>query len=390
MKHHLGNPLKLLLLAVVLAYAACNRPVREEDSVSGQPLDEERIREIVREEVAAALKPLGAGEMTSPKLREEIDKLVLERVAEELEKTDWEKRLGSEALAQSLRNMQKRVDAGGKSRWEEVDVSGIQGVENQIDYILAQYEHMDSYSHNNAVVKQLVKYGPQARDLLYQKFKDLNQGGHGPNIWITRHLLRDTLNQIVTEEDKEFLLEDYRSEHPLLDETVRRFRFAEAGDIALERLRKQDEDGRDYVRLSDMRNVLDYRPEEGVPVLLEKLENGASNSSWVARELDKMGIEIEPQLRAAAHKTNSDYEKITFTELMLKRGMPEGLALAADVLLNNSEKNAYHNSHYIDQVRNSLRRYANIVGDDEEVGKWLAENRDKLVWNEQLQMFEER
>lgn len=388
MKRH---SLAFLVIGSALALTACNQ------SSSPKPGDppfteaqETRLRQIIKEEFANAQLPEG-GLADSKKLREEIDKMVLAKVEEEIANGALKDQLNGERVIKILQRAQKRSGGGSDYELEAVDLSQYPTVDGKIKRIIQEFEGVRSYSGNNPLVKQLAELGEQAKPQLFKALQEIGAGGQ--NNWAGRMALAEALKPMLTIDDKDMLLEDLKSKDPQLGEVVRRLHVEEAGDYALQRIRELASSPNEYIHHELINIAVDMHEEEALPLLLDRLGAPDANSaSWLATTIDQNypDVDMTAQLRAAAQRvtSNNPYEGSSLSQLMLKRGMPEGLGLAADALLADTSQMGGGSDYYREQVRSTLRRYVNVTGSDEEVAKWIMENRGKLKWNPQLQMFE--
>ena len=380
----------LALIGMALIMSACNQ------SSSPKPGDppfteaqEKRLRQIFKEEFAAMQLTDGKVVTDSRKVREEIDKMVLAKVEEELAKGTWKGQVDGGAVVNILQRLEKVAKNGNSYEVEAVDLSQFPTVDGKITRVMQEFEGVRSYSADNALVKQLKELGPQAKPQLYKALQDARKEGGGN--WAGVMALAETLKPLLTVDDKGLLLEDLQSSNPQLTDVVRKLHIDEAGDLALNKLRDLSGKPEEFMNAELMNIALEFKEEEALPLVLDRLGKPGSNSaSWVAQTLDTKfpDLDITAQLRVASTKISNPYDSSTFSQLMLKRGMPEGLALAADTLLRKSPEMG-GNDYNREQVRSSLRRYVNVTGSDEEVAQWLLDNRTKLHWNASSQMFEE-
>ncbi len=328
-------------------------------------LTEAEIRQIVREEVANSLRQQGRSDTATTPTKARASN-------------------SGEAPATSPDNTSSSVEPPERKSWERVDVTGIATLEEQINHIVAQYAHMSSYPEGNPVAQQLAEYGRDARDVLYEELQEISPSSDS---FVMEYLLLDALGRIITREDKDFLLKDYRSDYPRLQHIIRRYRFPETGDIALERL-KDEERSLGYLQLL---TALDFHAEEAVPYFLQALARGdARNAQTITEELDRMGIDYTAQLREG-RKAESEYDHLNgmMAAIFLRNGLPEGLELAAEALEDPSENPAFTISN-LEFLRVALRHHAGWVGADSEFRGWLEEHRDDLIWNEHTEKFEKR
>jgi hypothetical protein len=372
----------ICLSLTLLALAACQpTPPPSAAEPPFTEAQEKRLRQIIREELVSAKTPEGTSLTDSKKLREEIDDLVLAKVEEELAKGTWKDEVGSQRIIKILKRVEK---SGGYSNdFEEVDLTGFPTVEGKIKRIVEEFEGINSYSHNNALVKQLQNLGPQAKPQLFKALQELQKS---PTNWGGRMALSEALKPLITLEDKELLLEDMRGNNPGLADMTRQLNITEAGDIALEKIRTSMDNPGNYLNPEIVAVAMEFQEAAATPLLLQRLGDATSNGAWLADNFDTQypQVDLTESLRKAAGRKQNSYESATYARLMLKRGMPEGLAMAADALASKEAGNDYAR----EQVRSSLRIFANVTGTDDEVSKWLLENRARLKWNEKTKLFE--
>jgi hypothetical protein len=227
--------------------------------------------------------------------------------------------------------------------------------------------------------------GPGAKEALLEALYGLeSKRESGP----AQNVIKDALRSMLTADDQDVLLKDLNSPNPQLLDILQKLHLEEAKPAVLQKL--QDAVG-------NLRQGLDYRiavlgleldEEKALPMVLNLIGAGR-NGAYLAEKVDKMfpDVDMTAQLRSAAGKADT-YENPRFAELMLKRGMPEGLAFAAECLLDTEKSSGFYGD--TGDIRNAVRRYVNVTGSDAEVAQWILDNRAKLVWNPDTKMFEEK
>lgn len=373
-------------ISTALCLTACDRAKVAGPESPFTEAEERRLRVLLREEIAAVQLQPGTVVTDSKKIRDAVDKLILARLQEEIPKVDWQGKLQDpQVLAMLTQADPKDYGQEALYAYGPRDLSGIPTLKGKIKAVAEGVKGVPYYYPNSSLSQQLQQLGPGSKEALLEALNSPELEGNEQGV----KLVYEALNAMLTVEDKDLLIKDLNSEAPRLVEAAHKFRLAEAGPIAIQKL--QDAVGKPELSVDHRVALLamDMDPVQATPLVLDHIGTGRGGVS-LAQQIDEYypEIDITGPLRSAAAMARGSADEYQYAELMLKRGMYEGLALAAEGLLDrNQSAGQMTNSN---QVRGAVRRYLNIEGTDAEVAKWILDNRSKLVWNPQNRVFEEK
>lgn len=295
-------------------------------------------------------------------LRTGIESIILKEMAAELENVDWLDTLSQKKIQQLLtRAAQTSLNKGFGNFQSPVDVSEIAGTGEKINRILEEFEGVNSYSHNNALVKQIAEMGEEAIDPLISR---LTETGTGHN-WAMKMAITDSLEKLLTEEHEELILAEF-TKNGNFPKLIEKYQFPAAEDEVMNKI-LHPLHGR--VDQHVVNAALKMNTERSYPLLLDYMSHG-QNVSYTASQLAAEGIDITEPLRMASSRANNTWEKASLVELCLERDMPEGYDLAIQVL----RANEMHAEHSQEKVYQYIRKYTGISGTYDEVADWLQEN----------------
>lgn len=321
----------------------------------------------------AALDALGSAATTD--LSDNINQAVLKRVNQELENVDWEDQLSQERLMKLLKNATRRFPSRGSSRQNKrIDVSDCATTEEKVEKILAVFEGSRSYSHDNELVKQLREMGDEAITPLLAQLKNVSRRDWGKRMAIT-----ESLEGLLTEDYKDVILEEFKnnSHFPKL---IAKYKFPEAEEMVFDKITYPTHG---YLRNEIVDAALVLNESEAIPRLKKYIEMG-QNPSYAAKRLANLpDVDITEELRVAAQRTNSSWQRHELSKIMLDKGMVEGLSLARAVLTSGGR-----NGHLKQQMAIYLQKYTDAKGNYEDMAAWVKENEDYLQWNEFTRRFE--
>jgi hypothetical protein len=382
MSSHRFYAAAFVLAGLTLFFPACAPP--KSTVPEGQaPLTESQVRQLIREEVAAALLDRAAVSAHNRALQQEIDKLVLERVKEELAKIDA-KALGDNKVAKSIQ------ESGPKptdyTELKRVDVSGIPTMEGKLERLLREFEGLHSYSHENEVVKQMIEMGAEGKPVMMELLR--KSWEHRSNS-LQQYALRDALKPLITKDDKAFLLEDLNSKSPVLADVVISMHLEEAGPLALQKVEKYASDPEQSLSGEFLQVALEFEEEAITPLLQKRLESGARDTTWLATQLDERfpDFDMNEQLKTAAGKLATANERYYLADLMMKRGLVESLPITLEALATppGDPDTGSMRARLLENLR---RRTAQPMSDPELI-QWLSANANTLRWNPQTKLFEQ-
>ncbi len=295
-------------------------------------------------------------------LRTGIESIILKEMGEELESVDWLDALSREKLQKLLaKTAQSTMSTGFGSFQTPVDVSDIEDIDGKVNRILEEFEGVNSYAHNNALVKQIAEMGDEAIEPLIAR---LNDKGFGQN-WAMKMAITDSLKNLLTEEHEELILAEFKK-NGSFPELIDKYQFPAAEDELMNKI-SYPLDGRVDKHVVDA--AMKMNAERSYPLLIEYVSNG-QNVSYAASQLAAEGVDIMVPLSMAATRVRHTWEKASLVELCLERDMPEGYDLAIEVLRSNES----HAEHSKEKVYQYIRKYTGINGSYDEVADWLQEN----------------
>ena len=299
-------------------------------------------------------------------LRDGIESIILQEMADELAAVDWQDVASGEeiqkVLKKALRGSTFYMSPFHKT--EPVDVSDIEGVDNKVDRILEEFEGLNRYTQNNALVKQMVEMGDEAIAPLLER---MGNGSYNPaNGFALNMAITESLEKLLTEEHEEIILEEF-TKHGHFASLIEKYQFPAAEDEVMNKIAYPSHG---HVNNDVVDAALKMNPERSIPILIDYVNNG-QNVSYAAEQLSAEGIEITEPLRNAAARANHTWQKAQLAELCLDRDMPEGYDLAIAVLRSNEQ----HAQHSQDQLFQYIRKYTGLNGSYDEVADWLEANR---------------
>ncbi len=296
-------------------------------------------------------------------LRNGIEAVILNAMADELAAVDWLDALSQEKVQKLLRNAaQSSMNMGMNQYHTPLDVSGIDGVDGKIDRILQEFEGVNFYSHNNALVKQMVAMGDEAIGPLLDRLRN----GSNMNDFTKRMAIQEALGKLLTEEHEEIILAEFARSGEFAN-LIKKYQFPAAEEELMGKIAHPHNGhvGNDVVDAA-----LRMNRDRSIPLLIDHVSYG-QNVGYAARQLADMGIDMTTPLKMAAAHANNTWEKGQLVELCLEQGLPEGYVLAAQVLRSNDE----NTEHAKDQVCKQIMKYAGVGGTYEEVADWLEQNQ---------------
>lgn len=295
-------------------------------------------------------------------LQAAIESVILKEMANELTAVDWLDALSQEKLQKLLTRTAKNSMMQGFNNFQTpVDVSDIEGVDEKIAMILQEFEGVNSYSHNNALVKQIAEMGDEAIEPLLSYLENNSSG----NNWAKRMAITDALEKVLTEDHEETIIAEF-TKSGSLSKLIEKYQFPAAED---EVMNKISHPLHGQVNQNVVDAALKMNSDRSIPLLIDYVSHGR-NVSYAASQLAAEGIDITDPLRTASTRAQNTWEKASLVELCLERDMPEGYDLAIQVLRSNE----MHAEHSQEKVYQYIRKYTGINGSYDEVADWLQEN----------------
>jgi hypothetical protein len=310
-------------------------------------------------------------------LRREIKSAVLEHIADKLDDVDWNEKLSTEEIKKALKRAAKSssYNGFGPSAYERVDVSNIGGIPSQIDKILEEFEGVNHYAHNNALVRQISEMGEDAIAPLLERLKDTKDHSQ----WAKKSAVTEALEKLLTEEHEEIILKEFR-DNGNFSTLIKKYMFPGAEKDIMNKIKYPENN---YVDNNVVDAAIMMSPEKAVPLLLDYVRTGR-NVAHAIRELATIqGVDLVEPLRIAAANTKNLWERSALVKLCLERGMSEGFNLAVPILHSTE----IHSEHRKQQIADDIRKYTGVTGSYKDVGDWLEKNAHTLTWSSDLNMF---
>jgi len=264
-----------------------------------------------------------------------------------------------------------------------VDVSNLNSVEAKVEKILEPFKDTNSYRKPNDLVKQLIALGEEAIGPLVKMLDKIK--AEESDQWACRSAVLDALAGLLTEKHSELIVKLFKEENAFA-ELICKYRFPEAKEAVMAKL----ENWNKFHVTSGESDLVDaafiYDSDRTAQILMKKLREGCIIGSAVERLASIPGLDITDALRQAAQNNDNSFGKSLLVNPMLSKGMLEGLDLALE-LLQDSGSSRFDN-YTTERVAKDISNYFGVIGNAQEIIKWLAENKDNLRWNPATKRFE--
>ena len=259
--------------------------------------------------------------------------------------------------------------------YSRVDVSGIADTSEKVKRILKEFEGVNRYTHNNALVAQIVEIGNGAVKTLISELYNPDFRLHGQ--WAKKMAIEDALNNLLTENHKETILKVFK-EKDCCSKLIKKYKFPEAEDVVMDKLKYNRRADHDVIDIALMLNR-----ERSIPLLINYVSY-STDPVHAARALATIpDIDVTEPLRKAARNVRGVWAQSGIAKLLIERGTKEGLDIAILVLRNTEEHSEYRKR----EISYTLGAYTDAKGDYNEMANWLEKNKDSLVWNEEYRRF---
>jgi len=277
-------------------------------------------------------------------------------------------------------------DGCGKTG-EKLELRDVPGAPGKIERILDSLKERSGMSSCDPRVAQLVALGDGAVNDLLEAFDAVNaeRSAGGNSVGAARGFaLQYALKELLTEKDKEIIL-TYFEERAYFGDLAAKFKFPEAGEIALRRLQGHNtQTGTSFWSSGDAKIAVTLYPSEAVPFMLQQIEARRpyrATDYIVALAEGGAAVDLrQPLIRAIASERTS-YLSSKLVPLALERGLPEGFDAAVRVLRDQEVSFAH------ERILESVREYTGFAGTAEQTAQWIEQNRQRLFWNESGRMF---
>jgi hypothetical protein len=352
--------------------------IDEKTAQSNQILREEMERQLymlamneveaVPTMTAAEFKKLAHESINDPildnLLRRSLESVLLNQMAHELASVDWDDALSQEKL-KKLVDKAVRSSSGifPSMSMSRIDVSDIQGVEAKVNRILEEFEGVNSYSHNNALVQQIAGLGSEAIEPLLTRLSTASVAS-----WAVKSAIEDALGKLLTEEHESIILEQF-AKRGSFARLIKKYHFTAAENELITKIQYPING---YLDSAVVDAALSINAERSIPFLFDYVKHG-QNVAYVAQQLANEGIDITEPLIMAANRPSSIWEKAGLAKLCFEYNLPESYDLAVAVLRSNAE----HAEHAQQQVYDHVRKYIGVKGSYAEVADWLEQTKPR-------------
>lgn len=270
---------------------------------------------------------------------------------------------------------------------------------SKIALILESFRDQNSLSGCDPRIAQLVALGDGAVNDLLEAFDAVNAEGaadKGYRGGAARFALEGALEQLLKAKDKEIIL-TYFEQRASFTSLVRKYRFPEAGEIALRRLQapamwleSSNADGSTTYRSSfsssaDPAIAAALSPSNAIPWMLQEMQTKRFVAGRYLPALAEHAphVDIRPQMAeffASEHELH-EYTASQLAPFALARGVPEGLDAVVRVLRN------FEFSYAHGKLLDSVRKHVGFDGTPDETADWIEQNRQRLFWSEGKKRF---
>lgn len=289
-------------------------------------------------------------------------------------------------------------DGCGETR-QKVELRHAPDAPSKIALILESFRDQNGMSGCDPRVAQLVALGDGAVNDLLEAFDAVNAEGaekKGYRGGAARFALEGALEQLLKAKDKEIIL-TYFEQRAFFTDLVRKYRFPEAGEIALRRLQTQfmrmegtNADGSTTYRSSfyssaDPAVAVTLSPSNAIPWMLQEIKTKPLLADRYLPALAEHAphVDIRPRMAEvlASEQRMHQYTATQLAPFALARGVPEGLDAVVRVLRDLEYSYAY------EKLLDSVRKHVGFDGTPDETADWIEENRSRLVWSEGKKRF---
>lgn len=269
---------------------------------------------------------------------------------------------------------------------EKVELRDIQDAPRRIARILESMKEGKGMRDCDPRVAQLVALGDGAVDDLLEAFDAVNAertvGGDSRGA-ARGFALEFALKELLTAKDKEIIL-TYFEERAYFGDLAVKFRFPEAGEIALRRLQGLSRrSGNSFWSSADAGIAAALYPSEAIPFMMQQINEKPylATGYIVALAKEAPQVDLRQQLIQTIASENRSYSSSQLAPLALERGLPEGFDAAVRVLRDGEMSYAHQ------RILDSVREHAGFAGTAEQTVQWIEQNRPRLFWSESGQRF---
>jgi len=238
-------------------------------------------------------------------------------------------------------------------------------VKEYISKIAAASRNQNTFSSDDQQVNMLIGVGPENLDLLIQAARR-----QGP----ASYYIVPAIVRLAREEDKKRILEALPYTHDLVEVVLNRGWEEDAREILLAELRG----GPQYLPPQWIQALANLRDPNTYQDLKNFLINGGNRYSTYEAIKDLPGIDLTQAVAGAwkAAKGEGRWEAPYMAPAALEYGQKDALEFVINSL-GRSDRDA----GYVQEARQLIMQYTDARGSNEEIRKWFAANKDKLVFD---------
>jgi hypothetical protein len=243
-------------------------------------------------------------------------------------------------------------------------------VKEYISRIAAASRNQNTCSPQDPQVNMLTRVGAENLDLLIEA-----AGGE----WVASYYVIPAIVRLAREEDKKMILEALPYTHDLVKVVLNRGWEEDARETLLPQLRVAG-----YLPTEWVQAVANLRDPRTYDNLKNYLING-NNKYWTYGAIkDLPGIDLTEAVAEAWRyaKRERGYEAAYMAPVALEYGHKDALELIV-----NSLGKSDHDASYVREAEQLIVEYTDAGGSNEEIRKWFAANKDKLVFDPVTKKF---
>lgn len=262
----------------------------------------------------------------------------------------------------------------------QMDLGGATDPAEKAKLILKSFEGVNSYSHDNALVKQLAEMGREVIEPLLAELPRSNDHSG----WAKRMAIDEALSKLLTEDDRDLIIDLFEKDK-LCAKLIKEHAFPEAED-ALLRMIDGNVSGLDPSVIDAALSVCPAKATEALTHYAERANPDTALSAFRAlAELND--TDISALLAKQAVAAQSPWARSEYTVLLLERGQPEAfdLMLGLTQSLSDGKLGDYHQQRILAALRKHTHAKVYNIRDAEE---WLKANADNLCWSSERRRFE--
>ena len=261
-----------------------------------------------------------------------------------------------------------------RNQYHRIDLSGFPTTEGKIDAVLTRFAGQNRYSSPNDLVKQLREMGPGSIDPLMARLESVDSGD-----WAQQRAIFEALKDRIPEDRRADVIRHFRESGAFVD-FIAKYQVTEVEDELMETVSGTREFPNRSAGGSRPRALMEaalrLNPDRAEQALFEHARYGNNPETAVSVLASLPDVDPLPAIEAAIPRISQQYQRAQMVPLALEHGAAGSLELAERALRETSN-NQHTNAH----VLGAVRRHTGAIGDPEDVADWLAENRERFVWD---------